>query len=93
MSDPNTSAVVRTDGSAVQIAGEQPGATTLSLSDVTGQVQLIQRVMRDVMKDGEHYGVIPGTNKPSLLKPGAEKLCTIFGLSKQFEFVERKDLH
>jgi hypothetical protein len=29
--------------------------------------------------DGD-YAVIQGTNKPSLLKPGAEKLCQLFGL-------------
>jgi hypothetical protein len=31
------------------------------------------------------YGVIPGTNKQKvLLKPGAEKLCSFFGLSPRF---------
>jgi hypothetical protein len=37
-----------------------------------------------MVKDTD-YGVIPGTgNKPSLLKPGAEKLCSFFGLSPIF---------
>ena len=45
---------------AVVAPQQQPA--TLSLDDVTGQVELIQRVMRTVMHDGEHYGVIPGTN-------------------------------
>jgi hypothetical protein len=45
------------------------------------QVGLIQAVMAKVMLDGQHYGVIPGTgDKPSLLKPGAEKLCMTFRL-------------
>jgi hypothetical protein len=51
----------------------------MALSDVKAQVNLIQQIMREVMKSDEHYGVIPGTNgKPSLLKPGAEKLIMTF---------------
>jgi hypothetical protein len=41
--------------------------------------------MRAVMKNGEHYGVIPGTNKPTLLKPGAEKLGVTFRLVLSYE--------
>jgi hypothetical protein len=33
------------------------------------------------------YGIIPGTNKPSLLKPGAEKLCRLFNLRPHFELI------
>lgn len=39
------------------------------------------------MVDGEDYGLIPGTPKPSLWKPGAEKLCFWFGLGIEFEHV------
>ncbi len=50
------------------------------------QVALIQNVMKSVMKDGEHFGKIPGCgDKPSLLKPGAEKLCFTFRMDPQFE--------
>lgn len=35
--------------------------------------------------EGEDYGVIPGTKKPTLLKPGAEKLCQVYGLVPTFE--------
>lgn len=59
---------------------------------VVNQVQLIQHVMEKVMKDGEHYGVIPGCGKkPSLLKAGAEKLSLTFRLSPSYE-VNQKDL-
>ncbi len=54
-------------------------ASAASSADIREQVNLIQRVMRDVMKDGEHFGVIPGCgDKPALLKPGAEKLMLAF---------------
>jgi len=38
-----------------------------------------------LMKEDTHYGVVPGTaGKPSLLKPGAEFLCVMFGLCPRF---------
>jgi hypothetical protein len=41
---------------------------------------------KKMMKEGKDYGVIPGTgNKPTLLKPGAEKLCSLFGMVPEFE--------
>ncbi len=51
----------------------------LTAKDVKDQVQLVQEVMKSVMTNGEHYGVIPGCgDKPALLKPGAEKLNLTF---------------
>lgn len=39
---------------------------------------------KTVMKSGKDYGQIPGTDKPTLLKPGAEKLCSLFNLAPEF---------
>jgi hypothetical protein len=39
------------------------------------------------MKKGTDYGVIPGTSKPTLLKPGAEKLCRLFSLRPGYELI------
>lgn len=62
----------------------------LAASDLVAQVHLIQEVMRAVMKDGGHYGKIPGCgDKPTLLKPGAEKLAMTFRLAPEFEILER----
>ncbi len=64
----------------------------LSVTDLMAQVRKIQEVMKQAMKQDEHYGVIPGTGKkPTLLKPGAEKLCLLFRLDPQFESVETRD--
>lgn len=50
--------------------------------EIRSQVNRIQQVMKEVMQDGQHYGVIPGCgNKPTLLKPGAEKLRMTFRLA------------
>ena len=59
------------------------------------QKTAIQKAMRAVMKEGEHFGVIPGTQgKPSLLQPGADTLCFLFRLHPEYqvERVERDDL-
>jgi hypothetical protein len=56
-----------------------------SVEDVVAQVQKIQSIMGKVMQDGEHYGKIPGCGpKPTLLKPGAEKLGFTFRLAPRF---------
>lgn len=49
--------------------------------DIRAQVNLIQEVMKAVMKEKVHYGVIPGCDKPSLYKPGAEKLLSTFRIA------------
>jgi len=56
-------------------------AITLTAAQVRSQVQLVQQVMESVMKEGVHYGTIPGTDKPSLLKPGCEVLMTTFRIA------------
>lgn len=58
-----------------------------------GEAREIDQALRDMMKavlhEGTDYGVIPGTgNKPSLLKPGAEKLLQWFGFGHTMERVE-----
>lgn len=40
--------------------------------------------VKGIMIEGQDYGKIPGTDKPTLLKPGAEKLVTFFGMSPVF---------
>jgi len=37
--------------------------------------------------EGVDYGIIPGTAKPTLLKPGAEKICAFFGYAPQYEIL------
>lgn len=63
----------------------------MSKNGVLKQVQVIQEVMKEIMHPDEHYGTIPGTNKPSLYKPGAEKLSLTFRLRPEYE-IRRSDL-
>ena len=52
------------------------------------QVKLIQTAMQSAMKEGTHYGIIPGCDKPSLWKPGAEKLSMMFRIAPSYEVIE-----
>jgi hypothetical protein len=53
----------------------------LSAVEIRSQVNLIQEVMKSVMKDATHYGIIPGCQKPCLWKPGAEVLFATFHIA------------
>jgi hypothetical protein len=65
---------------AVQQAAPPP----MTVDEIKGQVVLIDSVMKGIMQEGQHYGKIPGCGpKPTLLKPGAEKLCLTFRLAPQ----------
>lgn len=56
-----------------------------TVSEIREQVHLIQQLMREVMKKDVHYGTIPGTDKPALRKPGAEKIGLTFRLAASFK--------
>ncbi len=61
---------------------EHAPSLPMRADEIKAQVQTIQQVMSAVMKDGTHYGKIPGCgDKPALLKAGAEKLMATFRLA------------
>jgi hypothetical protein len=74
------------DSTAIQII--DAGKETLTAVQVRAQVQLIQQVQKAVMKKDTHYGVIPGCQKPSLYKAGAEVLATTFRLAVDPEVID-----
>lgn len=56
-------------------------APAAALADMQQRYDVMVGFVKSVLKDGVDFGKIPGTgDKPTLLKPGAEKLCTLFGL-------------
>ena len=65
--------------------------SAMDVQSVTRQVNTVQQIMRNIMQENEHYGVIPGTKKPSLFKPGAEKLGLVFRLRPEYQ-IDRSDL-
>lgn len=60
----------------------------LTATDIRAQVQLIQEVMKAVMEKDVHYGIIPGTPKPTLYKPGSEKLLSTFRIGVEPETID-----
>lgn len=63
----------------------------LGLRDAAARRQAVIEYTRRMLVSGTDYGKIPGTgDKPTLLKPGAEKLASLFGLSPLFEMMERE---
>lgn len=56
-----------------------------SIDRLVQQKAVIQRAFGAVMKEGEHYGIIPGCQKPSLWQPGADTLCFMFRLRADYE--------
>jgi hypothetical protein len=87
--------VIREQGGAVALPDE------MSVEQVVAQAEKIQQLMKLAMKEGEHYGVIPGTerknaagqdiSKPTLLKSGAEKLCFMFRLAPSYQIIKTRE--
>jgi hypothetical protein len=61
----------------------------ITISEARQRTKMLQKFVKDMMIADVDYGIIKGCVKPSLLKPGAEKLCEIFGFSKQVEILNR----
>lgn len=57
----------------------------LTLADAKVRYDEMRTFIRGQMEAGTDFGTIPGTEKDTLYKPGAEKLKTFFGLSTSFE--------
>jgi len=52
------------------------------------KIRQFQQVIRESFVEGHDYGVIPNTDKPTLLKPGAEKILMLLGLRSEFDIVD-----
>lgn len=60
-------------------------APTVEAAELVRRLAVIEQAMNEAMKEDVDYGVIPGTRKPSLFKPGAEKLSVLFQLDVEIE--------
>lgn len=64
----------------------------LGLNELKARANMVTEIKRQIMKNGTHFGVIPGCgDKPTLLKNGAELLCMAFKLAPEAK-VEIADL-
>lgn len=54
-------------------------------------INRFQQIVHSTLVKDQDYGVIPGTTKPTLLKPGAEKIAKLLGLADSYELVDRQE--
>ena len=69
----------------------EPAVRKQIVDELSGQVLLVQEAMQSVLKRGVHYGVIPGTGRPSLWQPGAEALCQMFGFQTRMTRTDKTE--
>ncbi len=61
----------------------------LSSLESNKRIDALKEFVQNSLIRGIDYGMINGFSKPTLLKPGAEKLCDAFGFSKTVDVVNR----
>lgn len=59
------------------------------VQQILNSIDKFQMVVQKTLKQGHDYDVIPGTTKPTLLKPGAEKILMLLGLTSEYEIIEK----
>lgn len=86
-------ALVQNQDGVMHLEGSNIHDMAVRLSEMKQKLDLVQKFFKDVMVKDVDYGVIPGTQKPSLYKPGAEKLCELYNFAIVIaEKDEEKDL-
>lgn len=60
------------------------------VQQIMHKIAQFQAVVRSALREGHDYGRIPGAgDKPTLLKPGAEKILMLLGLSSEYEVIQQ----
>ncbi len=63
------------------------GLDVATVAATMQKINKFQSVIQTSLQKERDYGVIPGTQKPTLLKSGAEKINMLFGLNPEYEFM------
>lgn len=74
-------------------SGYTPQEMAAQLAAMKARLDLTQAFFKQVMVKDQDYGVIPGTDKPTLLKSGAEKLCEFYGYAITIKDVQQEKDH
>lgn len=60
------------------------------VKDSMDKINQFQQVIQSQLVEGHDYGqAFYGSSKPSLLKPGAEKILMLMGLASEYEIIEK----
>lgn len=83
MNDSNVTVLAPQQQSGALLDMDSSGASEMAirLGEMTTKLDLVQKFFKQVMVKDLDYGIIPGTDKPTLYKPGAEKLCELYGFA------------
>lgn len=55
---------------------------------VLQKINAFQQTVAKLLKQDSDYGIIPGTKRPTLLKPGGEKIAMLMGLTQEYKIVD-----
>lgn len=61
----------------------------LTVAEMQHRIQELQAFVKSQMVKDVDFGVIPGTKKPTLYKPGAEKLAAMYGFAQHVEVTQK----
>lgn len=60
-----------------------------SVQTTLSKITQLQGIIQKTLKPGHDTDIIPGTQKPTLLKPGAEKILMLLGLTSEYEIIDK----
>ena len=63
----------------------------MSIEQALRRYRVFVEFYKRLLKPDVDYGAVPGATRPTLLKPGAEKLGTFFGLVPSFQVIGRAE--
>jgi hypothetical protein len=65
------------------------GVEITQVTQTLSKITQFQKLVQSQLSQNIDYGIIPGTgDKPTLLKPGAEKILMLMGLTTEFEMLD-----
>ena len=74
---------IREQNTAMELPDEQTLIRQLQ------EINRFQKLVHSNLVNNLDFGTIPGTNKPTLLKPGAEKIAKLLGLADHYEVLDQ----
>jgi hypothetical protein len=73
-----------------QHAGSSLPVTREDVQALQNQRQLLKDFVQSQLTQDVDYGIVPGTQKNTLYKPGAEKLARLFGLGIRVKLIDKE---
>jgi uncharacterized protein (DUF3820 family) len=75
----------------IEVKNELMGVSNQDVKALSASLKALKDFVSSELREGidNDYAVVPGTKKRSLLKPGAEKLLRLFGLSSTVDCIEK----